>query len=68
MGKETNPKPNYEILAYITLNQNRVISGNVLALLATDEEEQKQMTQDIAKSMKADVTQLKCGDYMVYRT
>jgi len=25
-------------------------------------------TQDIAKSMKADVTQLKCEDDMVYRT
>ncbi|UJF33616.1 capping complex subunit for YIEGIA [Paenibacillus hexagrammi] len=67
MGKESSTKASFEILAYITLDPNRVISGNALALLAKDIEEQKIITQDIAKSMKADITQLKCGDYMVYR-
>ncbi|WP_027408457.1 capping complex subunit for YIEGIA [Anoxybacteroides tepidamans] len=67
MGKEATTKPPYQILAYVTLNRERVLGGNVLALLAANEEEQKQITQDIAKSLKAEVTQLKCGDYLVYR-
>ena len=67
MGRESSIKPNYEILALITMDKDRVIGGKQLSLLAKTEEEQKIMTQDIAKAMKADVVQMKNGDYLVIR-
>lgn len=67
MGREATQKPNYEILALVTTKRDRVLSGKQLTLLATDEEEQKTMAQDIAKAMKADVVQLKSTDYLIIR-
>lgn len=67
MGKEANAKPNYDILAFITLQKERILGGKQLTLLAQDEEEQKTMTADIAKALKADVVKLKSGDYLVIR-
>lgn len=51
----------------MTLDKNRVLGGKQLSLLAKDEEEQKTMTADIAKALKADVVQMKSGDYLVIR-
>jgi siroheme synthase len=67
MGRETNMTPTYEILAYITMDKDRVIGGKALSLLAKDEEDQKTLTLDLAKALKADVAQLKSGDYIVLR-
>jgi len=67
MGRESSMKPDYEILAYITINKERVLSGKSQSLLAKDEKEQKALAQDIAKALKADTVKLKCGDYMVIR-
>ncbi|KHE72349.1 hypothetical protein [Halobacillus sp. BBL2006] len=67
MGRESSMKPQYEILAFITLEKNRILSSSCLTLLAENEEASKEMTVDIAKAMKADVVQLKNGDYMVIR-
>ncbi|AGF57590.1 capping complex subunit for YIEGIA [Clostridium saccharoperbutylacetonicum] len=55
----------YEILAYITLAKDRPQNGNPLILVASDVNEQKQLTEEIAKALKAEVVQLSCGDYMV---
>lgn len=55
----------YEILAYITLNKDRPQNGNPLILVASNAEEQKQLTEEIAKALRAEVVQLSCGDYMV---
>lgn len=55
----------YEILAYITLTKDRPQNGNPLILVASDVNEQKQLTEEIAKALKAEVVQLSCGDYMV---
>jgi tRNA A37 threonylcarbamoyladenosine synthetase subunit TsaC/SUA5/YrdC len=55
----------YEIIAYITLNKDRPQNGNPLILVASSFEEQKQLTEDISKALKAEVVQLTCGDYMV---
>lgn len=55
----------YEIVAYITLNRDRPQNGNPLILVASNLEEQKQLTEDIAKALRAEVVQLTCGDYMV---
>ncbi|MCM3669005.1 hypothetical protein M3181_08320 [Mesobacillus maritimus] len=67
MGREASERPNYEILALVTLHKERVLGGKQLSLLANDEEQQKIMVQDIAKAMKADVVKMKSGDYIVLR-
>jgi sugar phosphate isomerase/epimerase len=67
MGKESNA-PVYNIIAYVTLSKDRVLSGSPLAICAKNLEEQKEISVDIAKAMKADTVQLHCGDYMVIRT
>lgn len=56
-----------EIVAYITLSKERVLGGNPLIILAKDVDEQKMLCRDIAKAMKADVSQLHCGDYIVIK-
>ncbi|WP_366924485.1 hypothetical protein MFMK1_001464 [Metallumcola ferriviriculae] len=58
-------KPKAEILAIITLNKERVLGGKQLTLLAQNEEEQKNMTLEIAKGIKADVIKMKTGDYLI---
>ncbi|MBU5300068.1 hypothetical protein KQI45_08235 [Clostridium sporogenes] len=55
----------YEIIAYITLSKDRAQNGNPLILVASDLEEQKQLTEDISKAVKAEVVQLTCGDYIL---
>jgi pyridoxine 5'-phosphate synthase PdxJ len=67
VGREANMQPNYQILAYITTNKERILTGGTLNLFAKDKEEQQELTKDIAKAMKADVVELHCGDYMVIK-
>mgnify|MGYP000738774749 CR=1 FL=1 len=55
----------YEIVAYISLSKDRAQNGNPLILVASNLEEQKQLTNDISKALKAEVVQLTCGDYMI---
>lgn len=55
----------YEIIAYITLSKERAQNGNPLILIANNLKEQKQLTEDIAKALRAEVVQLTCGDYMI---
>ena len=55
----------YDIIAYITLAKDRAQNGNPLILVASSLEEQKQLTEDISKALKAEVVQLTCGDYMI---
>ncbi|WP_026888899.1 capping complex subunit for YIEGIA [Clostridium beijerinckii] len=55
----------YEIIAYITLSKDRAQNGNPLILVAKTQEEQKQLTDDISKALRAEVVQLTCGDYMI---
>lgn len=67
MGRESTQKPNYEILAFITTDKDKVLGGKPLSLLAKDEKDAEALTVDIAKAMKADVVQMKSGDYLVLR-
>lgn len=67
MARESNVRPNYEIIAYLTLAANRVGGGKALQIVAKDEEELKTTALDIAKAVKADVVQLKSGDVMIIR-
>lgn len=67
MGRESNIEPKYDILAVITLNKDRVLSGKPLTLLAQNEEEQKEMTDDLAKALKAEIVRMKTKDYLIIR-
>ena len=58
-------RPQSTILALVTLNKDRVLGGDQMTLLAQDEEEQKTMTLEIAKGLKADVIRMQNGDYLV---
>lgn len=54
-----------EIIAYITTNRDKVITGNPLCLFIEDEAERKQIITDIGRGLRANIIQLKNGDYMI---
>jgi siroheme synthase len=54
-----------EILAYITANKDRVLSGDPLSLYLTDENERKTCVLDLARALRANVVQLNNGDYIL---
>lgn len=54
-----------EILVYITAHENRVITGNALTLIITDEKEQKDCVRDLGIALRGNVLQLKNGDYLI---
>lgn len=53
------------ILAYITSDKERIVGGDPLTLLSIDPEERKNLTLEFARALKADVVQLKNGDYLL---
>jgi len=53
------------IMVYITSDEKRVLGGNPLALLVKNLDEQKQLTLDLGRALRADTVQLKNGDYML---
>ncbi|MBM7585589.1 hypothetical protein JOC86_002131 [Bacillus pakistanensis] len=65
MGRESSINPNYKIMAYLTANEGREVSGSPLFLKLKDDEELKETTGEIAKALKADVVKLKNNDYMI---
>lgn len=54
-----------EIAVYITADEKRVLGGNPLGLLVKDVDEQKVLVFELSKALKADVVQLKNGDYLI---
>lgn len=60
MGKNST-----EILAYITGNEHIVKTGNPLTLVIIDENERKACVKDISQALRANVLQLKNGDYVI---
>ncbi len=65
MGRESSIEPSYKILAYLTANEDRKVSGAPLFLKLKDEQELKETTEDIAKALKADILKLKNSDFMI---
>lgn len=53
------------IIVYITAEENRVLGGDPLTLLIKDQKEQKSITAELGRALKADVIQLKNGDYVL---
>ena len=54
-----------DVLVYITSDEKRVLSGEPLTLLIKNENEQKKLTVEIARALRANVVQLSNGDYMI---
>ena len=53
------------IIVYITSDEKRVLSGDPLTLLIKDQNEQKDITVELGRALRADVVQLKNGDYIL---
>lgn len=56
---------NPQILVYITADKDRVLGGDPLTLFLPDENERKTCILDISKALRANVVQLKNGDYII---
>jgi hypothetical protein len=54
-----------QILVYVTNNPDKVLSGDPLCLCIPDEAEKQQTLLDISRALRANVVQLKNGDYMI---
>ncbi|MEH7108381.1 MULTISPECIES: capping complex subunit for YIEGIA [Bacillaceae] len=67
MAKESNMKPDYKIIAYLTSNEERKVTGAPLFLSFKTEEELKDTTLEIAKALKAEIVKLKNNDYLIIR-
>lgn len=53
------------ILAFITADKERIVGGDPLTLLSVDDNERRDLTLEFARALKADVVQLRNGDYIV---
>lgn len=53
------------IIVYITADEKRVLGGDPLTLLVKELNEQKELTVQLGRALKADVVQLKNGDYVL---
>ncbi len=58
-------KGNMQILVYITNKPDKIIGGDPLCLCIPDEGEKQQLLIDIGRALRANVIQLKNGDYMI---
>lgn len=68
MGRESTQQQTSRIIAAVTLPQHRVpCAGDAFIIEAGNEEEQYQLTLDLAKAVKADVAQLSNGIYIILR-
>jgi hypothetical protein len=67
MGDKSMSKSN-EILVYITADKNRVMGGNPLILIIKDVEEQKKLSVELGRTLRANVIQLKNDDYIIIST
>ena len=54
-----------EIIAYITDNKERIISGDPLCIFIKDEAERKQLVSEIGRALRANAIQLKNGDFII---
>lgn len=65
MVRESSLEPGYKIIAYLTANQEREISGAPLFMKLKDDTELKEMMEDLTNALKADAVKLKNNDYII---
>jgi siroheme synthase len=53
------------ILALLTSEKERIVGGDPLTLLAVDENERRDLALELSRALKADVVQLRNGDYLI---
>lgn len=58
-------KSSPEILVYITNDEKRVLGGDPLTLYIPDETEKKNCITDLSHALKANVVQMRNGDYLI---
>jgi hypothetical protein len=68
MGHESAERQMAAIVAVVTLSHHKVEVGEGFLVEARDEEEQKKLTVEIAKTVKGDVTQLSNGIYLIIKS
>lgn len=54
-----------EIIAYVTNNKERLISGDPLCFYIEDEAERNQLVSDISRALRANAIQLNNGDIII---
>jgi hypothetical protein len=54
-----------EIIAYVTNNKERIISGDPLCFFMEDEDERVQFVSEISRALCANAIRLKNGDYII---
>ena len=58
-------KNNRQIIAYITSDDKRILSGDPLTFLISSEEEMQSLASELGIALRADIMQFKNGDYLV---
>jgi hypothetical protein len=53
------------ILVYVTADEKRVAGGDPLTLLIRDRQEQQETITELSRALRADIVQLKNGDYVL---
>ena len=56
-----------QILVYVTADKDRYLGGDPLALFIEPGQERQELLFPLAKSLKAEVMQLKNGDHMIIK-
>jgi len=55
-----------QLYAIVTLDKERILGGDPLAILAKDEEEQKLLTTAMSKALRGNVVKLPNNDYLIF--
>ncbi len=53
------------ILVYVTADDKRVAGGDPLTLIIQDRQEQQETITELGRALRADIVQLKNGDYVL---
>jgi hypothetical protein len=67
MNQKPAVRRHLDIAAIITMNKDRVMGGRQLTLLAENEPQMKEMAQELAMTLRADIVQMKNGDHLIVR-
>jgi hypothetical protein len=68
MGHESIERQTAAIVAVVTLSHHKVEMGEGILVEARNEEEQKKLTVEMAKTVKGDVAQLSNGIYLIIKS
>lgn len=67
MGRESAQRDTGNIIAAVILPHHKVQAGNTFVIEVQNEEEQKKVMTDVAKTVKGDVTKTSNGIYLIIK-